>query len=356
MILAPGKPGSGREVIVVMKHKLSIISIAMVTIMLVSLCMVCASTSVSAADSGRPSASSANVQSGLVGAPAGIVGAPAVRAHRLPHEPTSLELFARGGDNALWWRHWNPDTTWGPWRSLGGGLTSSPSASSWVETYVYVRGNDGALWMIASVDGGTEASWSNWASLGGQLLEGTGPTARISDHGSTLDEATFVTGRDGAVWWHGGGSAWTSLGGKLTSSPAVALPGNGYIQVYGRGGDGALWSRWSNNRGSTWTSWYKPLGAGLLAGTSPSVCSADLNTQDLFVTGRNHELYWSHWDITTGYSAWKSRGGYLTTSPTADSRFTDTIDVFALGGDGHIWSTYTVNYGVDWRSWYEVAG
>jgi hypothetical protein len=40
----------------------------------------------------------------------------------------------------------------------------------------------------------------------------------------------------GSTW-----SSWENLGGYLTSSPAATSPASGVIDVFVRGGDGALW-------------------------------------------------------------------------------------------------------------------
>ena len=51
-----------------------------------------------------------------------------------------LDVFARGGDNALW--HLPFDNGWGGWESLGGYLTSGPAATSWAPQRidVFARG------------------------------------------------------------------------------------------------------------------------------------------------------------------------------------------------------------------------
>jgi hypothetical protein len=69
----------------------------------------------------------------------------------------------------------------------------------------------------------------------------------------------------------------------------------------------------------------------------------------LFVVGTGHALY-----LWWGASGWKSLGGYLISSPTACSHTAGTIDAFAVGGDGDIWSRLTTNAGTSWNPWYEL--
>jgi len=316
----------------------------MATIVLVSLCAVVSATSVGAASisaNAKPSA-------GLVGAPAGIVGAPAVCSQ----VANSLDLFVRGTDNALWWAH-DANGQWSAWQSLGGKLTADPAAvylPDVGEMHVFVRGTDGALWWKFTWNGG--ASWSAWSKVGGQLLEGTGPSACYL--GMRMD--IYVTGTDHALWqktvtYNGETSTWNywrSFGGKLTSSPAAQSYGTDSIDVLARGGDGALWDKLTRDNGASWA-WYK-IGGGLLAGTGPT---AGAGWFRFFVTGNNHALYYMPWGDTQG---WQSLGGYLTSSPAAASHSTNAIDVFVRGGNGNIWSRYSVNGGASWSLWYEIIG
>jgi hypothetical protein len=334
-----------------MKHKRSLLSICMASIMLVSLCAVVGTTSVSAATSSAnattstpantsasaaESNSSANAitSAGLVGAPAGIVGAPAVCSR----DANSLDLFIRGTDNALWWRHWDGMTnTWSAWASLGGYLTSDPGAAAYGGDALFVcaRGGDGAFYYR------TGPSWGSWHSFGGQLLAGTGP-AVISSGGYVYGPAIIGTNHQLYWWWNG---AWKSLGGYLTSSPSGASPVGNSFTIAARGGDGALWSVSTSSNFASWS--WTSRGGQLLAGTGPAVVYDGVNIR-YAVTGTNHQLYWS-----TG-SGWTSLGGYLTSGPAAASESTNKVDVFALGNDSHIWSRNTTDGGSSWNPWYKL--
>ncbi|MEV7628842.1 hypothetical protein AB0O15_37955, partial [Actinoplanes sp. NPDC089786] len=67
----------------------------------------------------------------------------------------------------------------------------------------------------------------------------------------------FVRGADGALWhkWYNGEwHDWESLGGELTSAPAVAAWGPDRLDVFVRGADGALWHKWYNGEWHDWES------------------------------------------------------------------------------------------------------
>ncbi len=180
-----------------------------------------------------------------------VASAPAVCAQN----NGSLDLFAEGTNSALYFKQWDSTTGWSASTSLGGVLASGPAAVSQGAGAidVFVRGTDNAIWEKTTTNGGS--SWSNWASLGGQIASGTGPAA--SSSGSRLD--VFVQGTNGAMYqktWNGTSwSNWISLGGSLTSSPAATSPTSGAIDVFVRGGDNGLWENsYSNGSWSGWTS------------------------------------------------------------------------------------------------------
>jgi hypothetical protein len=97
----------------------------------------------------------------------------------------------------------------------------------------------------------------------------------------------------------------------------------------------------------SWGSWTS-LGGQLLAGTSPAAYSSG-GTPGWFVTGTNHQLYWS-----TG-SGWTNLGGYLTSSPAATSPASGMIDVFVRGSNGALYEKTTTDGGATW-AWTSLGG
>ena len=150
--------------------------------------------------------------------------------------------------------------------------------------------------------------WSAWTSLGGTLAPGTGPAACSSGSGR-LD--VFVTGAGGALWWKTySGSSWSayqSLGGVLTSGPAATSPTAGAIDVFARGGGGALWEKSipaavgpaghpsaACPRPQTPTIFYVPQAGSTWAnqGTAGASYNAYVSTPSLFQTQSNGYPYW----------------------------------------------------------------
>jgi hypothetical protein len=280
-----------------------------------------------------------------------VAGAPAVSTQNA----NSLDLFFRGSDGALWWKHWN-GATWSASASLGGVLTSDPAATSPGNGLidVFVRGGDGALYEKTTTNGGT--SWSYWSSLGGQIPAGTVPSVCSSGAGRV---DLFVQGMDGALWhksytgtsWSG----WQSLGGVLTSSPAAATAaGSSRIDVFVRGGDGAIWQRTTTDGGGSWSGWTSR-GGQIPVNTVPAACSWGSGRLDLFVQGTDGQLWWRY--TTNGgssWTAWIPLGGSLTSSPAAAAPASGVMDVFVRGGDNGFWEkTYTNGA---WGSWASIGG
>jgi Repeat of unknown function (DUF346) len=315
----------------IMKHtyKRSLLSIAIAALMLVSLCAVDFSPlNVSAVDGSNTNVQATTFVGGQLASGTG----PAACAQ----DANSLDVFVKGTDNALWYRHYQSGS-WSSWKSLGGSLTSSPAAVSRSagKIDVFVRGNDGALWTRATTNGGT--SWSNWYKIGGQLAPNTGPAAyawgdaRIGWVVTGTNKALYHMWKDSA-----GTHSWQSLGGILTSSPAAMSPTSGVIDVYGRGNDGAIYQReYKNNAWSSWTS----LGGQLASNTGPAACSWGPGRLDVFAQGTNGALY--HKWYNGGWSGWESLGGALTSSPAAAAASGgNSIDVFVRGTDGALWWKY----------------
>ena len=265
-------------------------------------------------------------------------------------------VFTRGTDGSLWYEVWNASGNWSAWQSLGGVLTSDPSAVCQINTNipsatitVFVRGTNGAVYERSTANDG--ASWSSWASLGGQIASGTGPSACSWSQGR-LD--VFVEGTDGTLWhkWSTDGgtswSGWQSLGGILTSSPAACAWSANHIDVFVRGTNGALWHKaWT---GTTWSPWQS-LGGAIMTNTAPAACSWSQGRLDVFVEGTDGTL-WHKWYSGNSWSGWENVGGLsLTASPAAAVwPQSTTIDVYVLSTGHVVWeNSYSDGYG--WSGW-----
>jgi IPT/TIG domain/Repeat of unknown function (DUF346) len=153
-----------------------------------------------------------------------------------------LDVFTRGSDNTL--HHtWSTQVfpTWAPWESLGGTLTSAPTAVSWGNRNridVFVRGTDNALWH-KWWDG---ASWSGWEYQGGGLSAAPSVAAKAANR---LD--VFIRGGDGCLYrksWNG--ASWSGFStvssSQWNSAPgSTSQPGTGTLDVFATWTDNSVW-------------------------------------------------------------------------------------------------------------------
>jgi hypothetical protein len=148
--------------------------------------------------------------------------------------PGRDDVFVRGVNSDLQHAYF-ANGSWSGWESLGGYITSDPTAASRQANIVdvFVRGTDAALWSRAYVNG-----WYNWYSLGGSVQDGqhgnSGPTA-ISVVPGTLDvyAASYDTSGtvyrqsyDATSWlgWVSTGSAWPAHLAVATWTPVAPPP------------------------------------------------------------------------------------------------------------------------------------
>jgi hypothetical protein len=217
---------------------------------------------------------------------------------------------------------------WGGWESLGGVITSPPTAVSWGSDRLdlFANGTDSALWH-RWWDG---RAWGGWESLGGKL---TSPPSAVCWGANRID--VFALGTDRALWhrwWDGRAwGGWESLGGRLTSPPVAVSWGPNRIDVFANGTDNALWHRWWDGR--AWGGW-ESLG-GILT-TPPTAVCWGANRIDVFGRGTDNAL-WHRWWDGRAWGGWESLGGIITTLPAPVSWGSGRLDVFARGADNALW-------------------
>jgi hypothetical protein len=396
-------PPEGRTVIVDMMHK-RLISISLAALMLVSLCAVCATTSVTAAtNSGGTQASSQAKITDIVGAPpgGGLNSAPAVCSWG----PGRLDVFATGTNYHLWHTWWD-GTGWHSWEDLGDpsfGIGSAPTAVSWGAGRIDVFAT-GGVGVSNLLHKWFYNGWHDWENLGvppGKDLSGysgifgySAPAACSWGNGR-LD--IFALGSDGQLWqlWFSSGwHDWYPLGrpsGYLVGSPgAVATVSWGYqrIDIFIRGGDGNLWQLWYNGAWQPWhrfddtrnlgVSPYETSGCNTAYGYefyAPAVCSMGANRLDVFFV--NHYGYLEQLWFNGAWQPLYQVGGYyfMSASPSAVTWQSSVLgspprmDIFTRGYDFALWQLYYAewwgvcyNNGIlvpcfigGWHGWYNLG-
>jgi hypothetical protein len=191
-------------------------------------------------------------------------------------------------------------------------VTSAHAAGQQLLT-VACQGANHALWFAQAVVGSGLAPLPlAWQSLGGVLTSGPA-VAAVAPIGNTVDgEITFFgVGQDSHVWTRTVGTGWVQMGWQCLGHPAAAtslstLVQSGEVTVFACDGlDHTLW--FSRNFGSGWID-TQSLGGGLIDGPGVAVGPS---TATFYVEGNNQGSW--HRTITHGGNvfSWTSDGGGL---------------------------------------------
>ncbi len=261
-----------------------------------------------------------------------------------------MRLFVRGRDGALWTRSWN-GSTWSSWSSLGGQLTSGPTAMARPGGIydVFGRGTDGAIHQrFFTPQGG----WSGWISLGGGFLSGPGATYR---QGSGEVDVVAV-GLDSQLYhafWSpttGAWSGWEALGCCVKSAPSVVSPDPGVLDVYTRSTDNQLVQKYWTPQGG-WSA-YIGLGGALTSGPEATAWASD--RRDILVRGPGSRIYDKAWVSGAGwYDFARLDGPAARSAPAAVAPAPGRLRLFAHGGPGLMTDGFATTW-TGWQSFSEI--
>jgi hypothetical protein len=253
----------------------------------------------------------------------------------------SIDVFALGGaaGDTLYRRVW--DRQWGNWTNLGRpaavGLRDTPGAVTWTNGTsldVFAAGTDNRLWWRSwRLSGG----WTGWRSLGGSVQEGVASVAlspasiQVFAIGGATGDHLLQRG------WNGQWSPWIDLGRPadvgLTMTPGAVVWDGGRLDVFARGADGSLRQRaWIPGTG--WTGWFDR--GGVLA-SGPSAVSPHPGRIDVFAIGgpASDALQARAWEGT--WQDWTDLGQppglALDAHPGAVAWLGGRVDVFPRGAD-----------------------
>lgn len=168
--------------------------------------------------------------------------------------------YGVGGRVAI--RHYNGSVLYqmpnGHMVELGGRAVGSGTATEDVNgrIWVFVVGTDRSLYASRQTTPGSNR-FTEFQDLGGKLMSNP-ESVRLCIGAIQV----FARGMDGKLWtkWQqsgpGGWSAWVSLGGKLTSRPIVYMNGCDVI-VKSKSVDGNWWFIRRDGYRGRWGSWYR---------------------------------------------------------------------------------------------------
>ena len=174
----------------------------------------------------------------------------------------------------------------------------------------------------------------------------------------------FGVGGDRAVWhkWQtaphaGPWSGWASLGGVVTSDPVSVDNSDGRLELFARGTDNALWHMWQTApHAGPWSGWSS-LGGVITSG--PAVVMNSDGRLEACARGLDGAL-WHIWQTAPHagpWSGWASLGGIITTNPVPVVNSDGRIEVFARGTDNALWHIWqTAPHAGPWSGWFSLGG
>ncbi|SIO40596.1 hypothetical protein SAMN05443247_04935 [Bradyrhizobium erythrophlei] len=310
-----------------------------------------------------------------------------------------IDLFAVGRDSAVYSTFWDAN---GGWFNHWFRLADTNFADGFkvpIQTPISVlsRFTDHIDLFVTGFDGGVYSTfwdanggWFNrWFRLGDTnfgdnfTIPPGSPISNLSRFRDHID--LFVSGRDGGVYstfWDANGgwfNHWFRLGDNNFGDNFTVPPGSpisslsrfqDHIDLFVSGRDGGVYSTFWDANGGWFNHWFR-LGDSNFAdnftippGSPVSSLSRFRDHIDLFVTGFDGGIYSTFWDANGGwFNHWfrlgdTNFGDNFTIPPgsrvSALSRFQDHIDLFVMGRDGGIYSTFWDANGGWFGRWFRV--
>ncbi len=274
----------------------------------------------------------------------------------------TARLYGRTAGGALVQQDVSGDSLRGCRSSAGFRSTYVTVATRWItalspagirlptgEVDVFVTGARHELVLRRYVPG---PGWQAWQEPGGGFVGGPA----VDYHTADGSVAVWGRGTDGALYsgavrsgqWLG----WVAHGGTLTSRPSPMETPDGWLFVFYRGGDGALWyAQWSPT--GAWRGFHS-LGGQALAGPGPAATATGPGALAVAVIGANGTMYGAslgggHWSPFRAIGDSGSRDEFTLTAPAAG-----VLDLYARSATNTLITRRSVNGA--WGAWQEAPG
>ena len=171
------------------------------------------------------------------------------------------------------WRCTNPTSSGPAWNDVSGSSIGHRLPAAPVHAIVRDPTDPASMWYVATTVGVYQTTtagseWKDWwTTLGAPVVEVrnlilVGKRLRAGTYGRGIWEyfpgtlQLFYRGTDSAVWsrWRNADGSWSDeqqIGGDLIGDLiAAVIPGTDVLQLFYRGTDSAVWSHWRNADGS----------------------------------------------------------------------------------------------------------
>jgi hypothetical protein len=280
-------------------------------------------------------------------------------------EPNHMDIFWIGADGKIYSSWWHMGDTWDNHMFQIPGNYPAPATGTKVTSCSREPNHMDLFW--AGSDGKIYSSWWHmgdvWDNHVFQIpgnypapAAGTGVSvcSRMPNH---ID--IFWVGNDGKIyssWWHTG-DVWDNHVFQIPGNYPAPAAGTGisscarepnHIDIFWVGNDGKIYSSWWHT-GDVWDNHVFQIPGSYpapAAGTGVSSCSREPNHIDIFWVGSDGKIYssWWHMNDTWNNHVFQIPGNYPIPSAGAGvsscSREPNHIDIFWVGSDGKIYSSW----------------
>jgi hypothetical protein len=273
------------------------------------------------------------------------------------------------------WRCKNPTAAHPTWTDVSGkGADVLPDAP--VHAILRDPDDPASTWYVGTgqglykTDDAGETWHDHWASLGAPVVEvrdliKIGPRVRAGTYGRGIWEyfpgtlQIFYRGEDTAIWsrWRDPQGNWSpesQIGGSVIGDAAACqVPNERTLQLFYRGTDKALWTRWRDSDGN-WSGEDR-LGGALIGDPIVTVIPGT-NTLQVFYRGTDRSIY-TRWRQSDGvWSGENKVGGVLITDPIAAVvPIANILQLFYEGTDHGIYSMWRHQDG-SWSVEHKIGG
>lgn len=291
----------------------------------------------------------------------------------LARTPDHVDLFMIGFDNAIWTTWWEQSVNWQPWKQIHPEtvfdhtvqrVTAVARNSTHVD--LFVTGFDNVIWTTSWQQG---QDWQPWKQI---------DPVRTFDHATQSVTALsrtpghvdlFVVGNEQSIWttWSELGTAWQPW---QTIHPEVKFdPGHqkvaavartqGHVDLFVIGFDGVIYTSWWE-QGPGWQAW-KQIRPEKTFDTTTQRVAALARTQghvDLFVIGNDNVIWSTWWEQNADWQPWISIHPETVFDHTRQrviplARTQDHVDLFAIGFDNAVWTSWW-EQAANWQPWQQI--
>jgi SpoIID/LytB domain protein len=261
--------------------------------------------------------------------------------------------FVRGTDGSLYYTT-STNGAFGSFQQLPASTRSGPAAVTTDGGHtidVFVVGSDYAVWHSwTNVDGsGRATGFSPWQSLGGAIT--TAPSAASSAYGALVVSGRGTDGKLYSRVRNGGPlTAWQPAGGSALSAPAMEVVDAATYRARVVGGDGVVWSRdISATTGLPTTEWAS---TGRPSAFGPGVSGTTWSAQGVRAVATSNgpgiRQVWADGRVI-------DIGGSVTSSVALVEFGATGVWTFARGSDGGLWVNMVTDPAAP-STWYLVGG